>query len=129
MNHNHTHPNGTGYKCSCQNGVGGGHTHNIQPNDIQHGNQLSVLLDDKDFALFFRHNRNKIYLASGKLRNNWIPSEIPLETSETIEYCAEMISRVIVGVDINMFIEGIRIELMEVINKKLVDLKLIEEGN
>lgn len=113
-NHNHTLPNSG--KCTC-NYCKGSNTHCYQP----------PARDPKNFALYMFHNTNIVYLV------NEIPcidygSQVPLTIDYLIDYLTEMLAKVVVGVDINMFVEGIKIELTEVIDKKLKDLNLIEKG-
>ncbi len=122
--HNQALPSHVNCRCNYCNGphkhavVSGSHTHSIE--------QQSAMVNPNDFALLFRHDKHRIYLVDGGFNNNWIPSEKPITIEETIEHSTEMISKIIVGSDINMFIEGIKTELKKVINKKLKDLNLIE---
>ncbi len=112
-NHNHTLPTS---KCSC-NYCNESHNHCYQP----------PARNSKDFALFMLHNKSTVYLVNGGAID--YESQVPLTIDYLIDYMTEMLAKVVVGVNINMFVEGIKMELMEVIDKKLKDLKLIEKGD
>lgn len=126
--HNQALPSHVNCKCAFHTGphkhavVSGSHTHNIS--DVS-GYQSSILKGSKDFALFLLHNKSIVYLVEGASYNHY-ESEVSLTVEETIEYITEMLAKVVVGVDINMFVEGVKQELIDVINLKLEDLNLIE---
>ena len=112
--HNHQLP--IYNNCSYQStGAGESHTHSVQP----------YFGDPKDILLFMLYSTSQVFLVDRPVDH--YRSEMPLTIEQAVERVTEMLSKMIVGVDIPLFVEGIKQELISVINLKLKELRLLEE--